>query len=51
MDGDFAYRPQSPRAGHRELPMTHVPARTAQPPSPPVVVVAGHADQSLTDLP
>jgi hypothetical protein len=30
--------------------MTDVPARTAQPPSPPVFVVAGHDDQSLTDL-
>jgi hypothetical protein len=40
MDGDFAHRPQSPEQD-MVLPMTHVPARTAQPPSPPVFVVAG----------
>jgi hypothetical protein len=38
------------RAGE-EMPPTLVPARTTQPPSSPAVVVAGHADQSLTDLP
>jgi len=52
MDGDFAHRPQSPasrkwRIAHDPRPGPALPNL----PRRPVVVVAGHADQPLTDHP